>query len=96
MSKDTQVIDLFGEKVDPDVTNDRDIPELDRYTVPIPGSRYRGFPWARMDVGQSFEVTPHSEGKGARNAAYTFAQNNPGWRVKSRRTANGFRFWRIS
>lgn len=69
--------------------------------VLIPASRGRStvhrFPFAQMEVGQSFALPNDKMRNAAARAANTFAKNNAGFKFITRSMGDGsFRLWRVA
>lgn len=65
--------------------------------VPLPAARSRHEAksiWGKMKVGDSVLTPPETAG-GLRGSAYNFGKMK-GWKFTCRKTAEGFRIWRIA
>lgn len=70
--------------------------------ISIPPSRFgrhrRGqckYPFAQMDVGDSFQVGIHL-GNSAKVCAANWRRRNPGWNFVSRSDGRNVRIWRVA
>jgi len=62
--------------------------------VPIPPPGQTKYPWAEMEVGDSFLV-PADKGNSAKTAASHFIRRNPGKKFLSRAEGDELRIWRV-
>jgi len=64
--------------------------------IPLPtGARAAKYPFASMEVGDSFVVAGSSK-QLARSHALNYKKLNPGWNYRTRTTSDGMRIWRVS
>ena len=64
--------------------------------VPVPQRKAPPpkYPFARLEIGDSFEAPP-IHAKGAQSAASRYKKANPGWDFVARKTQDGARIWRL-
>lgn len=65
--------------------------------IPLPtgNARVARYPFATMEVGDSFLVSGSSK-QLARSHALNYKKLHPGWNYRTRTTSEGMRVWRIS
>jgi len=63
--------------------------------LPVVNTRQK-YPFAKMQVGDSFAVADERGARNARAAAGMFARRNEGTAFTCRKTEGGWRLWRVS